>query len=95
MHIVGIEGCHFLRANAAAIPPAISPTAVAAMPIPITPSAFQQMHLKFIQINAMMRMKKFKYIPHITFSNSIFNCLLEDQSLPPIRCNLQGAKVSE
>jgi hypothetical protein len=40
MSIVGVESCHFLRANAAAIPPAISPTAVAAMPIPITPSAF-------------------------------------------------------
>ena len=40
MHIDGIERCHFLRANAAAIPPAISPTAVAVMPIPITPSAF-------------------------------------------------------
>jgi hypothetical protein len=40
MSIVGVESFHFLRANAAAIPPAISPTAVAAMPIPITPSAF-------------------------------------------------------
>lgn len=30
---------HFLRAKAAAIPPAMRPTAVAVMPIPITPSA--------------------------------------------------------
>lgn len=30
---------HFLRDSAAATPPARSPTAVAAMPMPITPSA--------------------------------------------------------
>ena len=32
---------HFLRATAAAIPPAMSPTAVAAIPMPIAPSTFK------------------------------------------------------
>lgn len=36
------DSFHFLRANAAAIPPATSPTAVAAMPMPITPSTSQK-----------------------------------------------------
>lgn len=34
--------CHFFLDTAAAIPPAISPTAVAAMPKPITPSAMKK-----------------------------------------------------
>lgn len=34
---------HFLRDTAAAIPPARSPTAVAAMPIPIKPSDYSNM----------------------------------------------------
>ena len=81
MHIDGIESCHFLRANAAAIPPAISPTAVAVMPIPITPSAFwqtlsalfTQIPLKLIQINAIMRVKMFKVsIPLAIRSSSVF-----------------------
>lgn len=36
-------GGHFFLANAAAMPPAMSPTAVAVIPIPITPSACRNM----------------------------------------------------
>lgn len=42
MHTESIEEAgHFLRAKAAATPPAMRPTAVAVMPIPITPSAIR------------------------------------------------------
>lgn len=51
---VKIGSSQFLRAKAAAIPPARSPTAVAVMPIPITPSTFQQMYSKLLQSNATM-----------------------------------------
>ena len=45
------ENYHFFRAKAAAIPPIISPTAVAVMPIPITPSARQNTWVQFLQFN--------------------------------------------
>lgn len=42
------EPDHFLRAKAAAIPPAKRPTAVAVMPIPITPSAIRDQESFYI-----------------------------------------------
>lgn len=54
MHRVSAEQPgHFLRAKAAAIPPAMRPTAVAVMPIPITPSAIKKntiVHQIIVQI---------------------------------------------
>lgn len=46
----------FFLANAAAIPPTISPTAVAVMPIPITPSAMVHITFAIPLVNILMMM---------------------------------------
>lgn len=50
VHICDYQRSHqFLRANAAAIPPATSPTAVAAIPMPITPSFLIRSSIAFLR----------------------------------------------
>ena len=83
----------FLRANAAAIPPTTTPTTVAAIPIPITPSAFfrgKKIQCQWFQkLRSKDKWRQGWYISIATFLNSVFNCFLKGLGLPPIRCNLQ------
>lgn len=77
--LLGTVYHHFLRAKAAAIPPATSPTAVAVMPIPITPSALPNKCLLckrfYLYLDVTSRRscaKSFLFLPLVTRPSTAF-----------------------